>query len=115
MQPGNLEFTHQHFGQTLGKGFHQLVLGLLGKGLDTRRHPGVIQCQGQVITGRSWAIIPGEAQVQAQALPDSALPVVSPDHGVDFQAFDKHSVQALFSAARQGRDAPLESGRPRPE
>ena len=57
----------------------------------------------------------GQTRGALKALLDAALPVVGPDYGVDFQAFDKHSVQALFSAARQGRNAPLESGRPRPE
>jgi len=34
VHPGDLEFTHQHFRQTLGKGLDQLELRLLGKSLD---------------------------------------------------------------------------------
>ena len=36
LQPGDLELVHQHLGQTLGKGFDQLELGLL----DLEQNPG---------------------------------------------------------------------------
>nr|GFD48181.1 hypothetical protein [Tanacetum cinerariifolium] len=115
VQPGNVELAHQHFGQTLGKRFDQLILRRFGKGLDASGNAGIVERLAQVITRRSRPVVPGKTQVQTQALANAALPVVGADHRIDFQTLNENSVQAFLSVTRQGRDAPLESRHPRPE